>query len=92
MGQIDRHDYIVADTPLYHDYRALNATLAQIADTYDANNNGDTAENMMRMNTSTTQIVAANVLLMDTYLIPEGGTRQPSYDPNQPQTAVGFTP
>ncbi|MDR2415909.1 MAG: hypothetical protein LBD75_04855 [Candidatus Peribacteria bacterium] len=47
---------------------------------------------MMRLNTATTQIVAANILLMDTYLIPDGGTRQPSYNPSQPQTAVAFTP
>ncbi|MDR2541111.1 MAG: hypothetical protein LBD11_05000 [Candidatus Peribacteria bacterium] len=47
---------------------------------------------MMRLNTATTQIIAANVLLMDTYLIPDGGTRQPSYNPAQPETAVAFTP
>jgi hypothetical protein len=92
MGNINWHDYILADTPLYHSYAALNGTLGQIADTYDANNNGNTTENMMRLNTATTQILATNVLLMDTYLIPDGGTRQPSYDTAQPQTAVAFTP
>jgi hypothetical protein len=92
MGQINWHDYILAESTQYNSYGAQNATLPQIADTYDANNNGNTGENMMRMNTSTTQIVAANVLLMDTYLIPDGGTKQPSYDPTQPQTAVAFTP
>jgi hypothetical protein len=91
MGQINWHDYILADTQ-YHSYGQYNATLGQIADTYDVNNNGNITENMMRLNTATTQIVAANVLLMDTYLIPNGGTRQPPYDPTQPQTAVGFTP
>jgi hypothetical protein len=92
MGQINWHDYIVADTPQYHSYGALNGTLGQIADTYDANNNGNLSEYMMRMNTSTTQIVAANVLLMDTYLVPDGGSRQSSYNPSQPQTATSFTP
>ncbi|MDR0608249.1 MAG: hypothetical protein LBG52_08160 [Candidatus Peribacteria bacterium] len=47
---------------------------------------------MMRLNTATTQIIAANVFLIDTYLIPDGGTRQPPYDPTQPATAIGFTP
>jgi hypothetical protein len=92
MGQINWHDYILADTPQYHSYGPYNATLPQIADTRDANNNGNTGENMMRLNTATTQIVAANVLLMDTYLIPEGGSRQAPYDPSQPQTAVAFAP
>jgi hypothetical protein len=72
MGSINWHDYIVADTPQHHDYGAQNGTLGQIADTRDANNNGDTTEKMMRMNTSSTQIIAANVLLMNTYLVPNG--------------------
>jgi hypothetical protein len=92
MGQINWHDYILADTPQYHAYGAYYGTLGQIKDTYDANNNGNTGENMMRLNTATTSIIAANVLLMDTYLIPDGGTRQPSYNPAQPTTAVAFTP
>jgi hypothetical protein len=92
MDQINWHDYIVADTPQYHAYGAINGALEQIKDIYDANQNNNTGENMMRMNTAATQVISSNVLLMDTYLIPDGGTRQPSYDPSQPQTAVAFTP
>ncbi|MDR3168950.1 MAG: hypothetical protein LBU27_04245 [Candidatus Peribacteria bacterium] len=72
MGKINWHDYILADTPQYHSYGPYYATLGQIKDTYDANNNGNTIENMMRINTATTQIIAANILVVDTYLIPNG--------------------
>jgi hypothetical protein len=72
MGAINWHDYIVADNSLDHSYVAQNGTLAQIADSYDANRNGNTTEGMMRLNTASTKIIAANVLLMDTYLIPNG--------------------
>jgi hypothetical protein len=44
------------------------------------------------MDTSTTQIIAANVLLMNTYLIPNGGSKQPEYNTSNPSSAVGFTP
>ena len=71
MGVINWHDYIVADTAQNHFFAAYNSTLSPIQDTYDANDNGTTGENMMRLNTATTQIHAANALLMDTYLIPE---------------------
>ena len=92
VGSIYWHDYVLFNTPFSVSYQQKNGSLGQLNDTYDVNNNGNITERMMGLNTSTTQIIASNVLLMDTYLIPDGGTRQPSYDPAQPATATAFTP
>jgi hypothetical protein len=71
-GNINWHDYILADTSLYHWYGSLNGTLGAIADTYDVNNNTDTTEWMMRMDTATTQIITNKQLFITTYLVPNG--------------------
>jgi hypothetical protein len=31
-------------------------------------------------------------LIIDTYLVPNGGTKTPAYNPAIPSSAVGFTP
>jgi hypothetical protein len=38
------------------------------------------------------QIIAVNVLMMNTYLVPNGGSKQPEYNTSNPSSAVGFTP
>jgi hypothetical protein len=37
-------------------------------------------------------ITALKALSISTYLIPNGGTKQPAYDWTKPNTSIGFTP
>jgi hypothetical protein len=44
------------------------------------------------VNANGLNIIPNKNLLISTYLIPSGGTKQPAYDITQPQTAIPFTP
>ncbi|MDR0651659.1 MAG: hypothetical protein LBG59_10120 [Candidatus Peribacteria bacterium] len=95
VGQFQRKKYIGLMANNANNYYAINGGTQgeAITDVYDVNDNGSVSDVMLGASSNAYLTVLANdVLLMDTYLIPDGGTRQPPYDPSQPQTAVPFTP
>jgi hypothetical protein len=59
----------------------------------DVNNNGIDTERLLPMNNDTSlKIIPNKILNIDTYLIPNGGPKQPPYDPGIASRALGFTP
>jgi hypothetical protein len=64
----------------------------EVADTYDVNNNANKVEKIMRIGVSTLTILENKNLTISTYLVPNGGSKQPEYNTSNPTSAVGFTP
>jgi hypothetical protein len=57
------------------------------------NNNGNTTEKVARLAINSIMNITENKnLIIDTYLVPNGGTKTPAYNPAIPSSAVGFTP
>ncbi|MGL5041618.1 MAG: SdrD B-like domain-containing protein [Culicoidibacterales bacterium] len=62
-----------------------------VKDIYDLKGNGK--QNLLgRINSGKLSVQERKVLLVDTFIQPEGESKRPIYDPTKPETAVGFTP